>query len=67
MKATSFDLYGGYWNHLPLLGGIAESFKPEDIIGKSDCFSQLGYKTKWCGKSRNDFWMTTNVDGKCLL
>jgi methionyl-tRNA synthetase len=24
-----------------IVSGIAESFKPEDIVGKSDCFSQL--------------------------
>jgi methionyl-tRNA synthetase len=25
-----------------IVSGIAESFKPEDIVGKSDCISKLG-------------------------
>jgi tRNA-binding EMAP/Myf-like protein len=39
-----------------IVSGIAESFKPEDIVGKKKCFSQLGSKkSSRCGKSRNDF------------
>jgi methionyl-tRNA synthetase len=38
-----------------IVSGIAESFKPEDIIEK-DCFSEFGSKKpSWRGKSRNDF------------
>jgi hypothetical protein len=39
-----------------IVSGIAESFKPEDIIGNSYRFSELGTKKPtWRRKSRHDF------------
>jgi methionyl-tRNA synthetase len=47
-----------------IVSGIAESFKPEDIIGKkSDCFSQLGAKKSARVESQGMILMTTNAEG----
>jgi methionyl-tRNA synthetase len=39
-----------------IVSGIAESFKPEDIVGKRvTVLVNLAKKSSWCRKSRNDF------------
>jgi methionyl-tRNA synthetase len=39
-----------------IVSGIAESFKPEDIVGKRvTVLVNSAKKSSWCRKSRNDF------------